>query len=209
MAINASGYLQHLKTYLKSHTSGDENYGKLCKASEARGIAKNEIVLADTDETSKKRFSVKLSFEGDVCAVKLDGCKNPLFHFLDDKNTRRPWQKRCDFVIFHANGNKLDAYCIEFKHARTLIPAEKIMLQLHAGSAWCHTLHKLVDVYAGHKRKINLSKYVFTACENPTPDLDPTGMYLKDYPDIRHYLFSEVDGQNLSFLENSSVTSIR
>ncbi len=209
MAINAAGYLQHLNTYLKSHSSGDQQYGKLCKANEAKGLLANEIVLADTDETSKQRFSVKLSFDGVVCGIRLDACKNPLFHFLDDRNTKRPWQKRCDFVIFHAVGNSIFAYCIEFKHARTYIPAENVMRQLHAGAAWCHTLHKLVEAYTGYKRTIQLSKYVFTACQNPQPELDRNGEYLKDYPEIRHYLFSDVDGQNLNFLNNTTVQAIR
>lgn len=54
-----------------------------------------------------------------------------------------------------------------------------------------------------------LINYVFTACENPAPDFDLTGMYLKDYPAIRHYQFDEVDRQNLSFLSNSTITTIR
>lgn len=210
MAISAAGYLDHLKTYLKtSSPNGRNHYGGLCKADERRGLKDNEIVLADTDEATNERLKVQFSFSGSVLGIKLDACKEPLFHFLDSQNTRRPWQKRCDFVIFHAFGNQLKAYCIEFKQARTLIRQDAIMLQLHSGEAWCKTLHKLVSAYTGVNKQLKISKYVFTACQDPNPFLDPSGKYLKDHPSIRHYLFSDVDGQNLSFLQNSTVTSIR
>lgn len=207
MPINADGYLSHLKTFLDvRETSGKGNaphYGQLCKAKERENLAENEILLADTDETTKERLKAKLTFSGRVLGLRLDACKSPLFHFMHDDG-KRPWGRKCDFVLFQAHENRLKAYCIEFKKARTLIPASDVMLQLHAGEAWCHTLHKLISAYSNKDAQLEVSKYVFTDCINPGPDLDPDDKYLKDYPDIRHYLFSDVDGMALEDLENDT-----
>ncbi len=207
MPINADGYLSHLKTFLDvRETRGKGNtphYGQLCKAKEAISLAENEILLADTDETAQERLKAKLSFSGRVLGLRLDACQSPLFHFMNDDG-KRPWAKRCDFVVFQAHQDRLKAYCIEFKKARTYIPAADVMMQLHAGEAWCLTLHKLLSAYSNKDTRLEVSKYVFTDCQNPDPDLDPENKYLKDYPDIRHYLFSDVDGMALEDLENDS-----
>lgn len=204
MPINADGYIQHLRAYLDTRElkGSRPHYGMLCKADERRYIKEDEIILADTDETSKERLKVKMTFSGQVLGIRLDACKNPLFHFMDEDG-KRPWAKRCDFVIFQSIEDQLRVYCIEFKKARTYIPAENVMLQLHAGEAWCITLHRLLAAYSDKQRELRLSKFVFTDCQNPAQDLDPQGKYLKDYPDIRHYLFSEVDGMALENLENA------
>ncbi|KPN63034.1 hypothetical protein SAMN04488527_11061 [Aliiroseovarius crassostreae] len=197
MPINADGYFNHLKTFLDTRESvGKSNiphYGQLCRAKEREGLEANEFVLADTDETTKERLKAKLTFSGRVLGLRLDACKNPLFHFLDDDG-KRPWMRKCDFVLFQAHANRLKAYCIEFKKARTFIPASDVMLQLH----------KLIAAYSNKDAQLEVSKYVFTDCQNPGPDLDPEGKYLKDYPDIRHYLFSDVDGMALEDLENDT-----
>lgn len=207
MPINADGYFNHLKTFLDTReTIGKGNtphYGQLCKAKERESLAANEILLADTDETTKERLKAKLNFSGRVLGLRLDACKNPLFHFLDDDG-KRPWARKCDFVLFQAHDNRLRAYCIEFKKARTYIPAADVMQQLHAGEAWCATLHKLIASYSNKDTQLEIAKYLFTDCENPAPDLDPDGRYLKDYPDIRHYLFSELEGMALEDLDNDT-----
>lgn len=205
MPINADGYLSHLKSYLDTReVNGNKpHYGQLCKAKERRSQGENELILADDAEGVKERLIAKLSYSGRVVGLKLDACQNPLFHFLD-QDGKRPWSRRCDFVLFQALDNQLKCYLIEFKKARTRIPASDVMLQLHAGEAWCMTLHRLLSVYSNKDTEIQLSKYLFTACENPGPDLDPDGKYLKDYPDIRHYLFSDVDGMALEDLENDT-----
>ena len=144
-----------------------------------------------------------------MLGIRLDACKQPMFHFLDNENTRRPWQKRCDFVVFHSFRRQLRAYCFEFKKARTNIPAEKIMLQLHAGEAWCKTLHKLLSAYTNESREIRIAKYAITDCLTPEADLGADNRFLKDYPDIRHYLFSELDGMALENLDRSCEKIIR
>ena len=201
MTINAQGYLDHLKSYLNISC-----YGKTCLASESRNILPNQIVLSEQIEGTKKRRKVTLSYEGDAFAIKLDQGNDPLFHFL--KNDGHLWSRRCDFVVFQCRKNVLYAYCIEFKEASTQIPDEKIMLQLKAAEAWCCSLNRIIAAYMDDTKKINLSKYVFTACHNPAPDLDTSVKYLRRYPSIRHYLFSEVDGMKLEDLDNSTVKTI-
>jgi len=209
VTINADGYLEHLRSYLKVSSIKGPHYGNLCNGSERKDLEANEFVLADTDEASKERLKVKMSFKGTMLGIRLDACQQPLFHFLDSENTKRSWQKRCGFVVFQSYRRQLRVSCIEFKKARTNIPAEKIMLQLHSGEAWCKTLHKLLAAYTNESREIRLSKYVFTDCISPAPDLDANGRFLKNYPDIRHYLFSDADGLALEDLDRSCEKIIR
>lgn len=202
MAISASGYLNHLQNYLNIPT-----YGKTCLAEECKNIKPNQIILSEKIEGTGIRRKVLLEFSGEAFAVRLDQGKNPLFHFL--KTQGHPWGRRCDFVIFHAVNNSLKVYCIEFKEASTRIPLDKAHLQLKSAEAWCKSLNKIVSAYIGDTKTLNLTKYLFTACKDPSPDLGVNNQYLSRYPSIRHYLFDEVDGQNLSFLNNSTVTTIR
>lgn len=202
MPITASGYLNHLRNYLNM-----TKYGQTCLASECNNIKTNQIVLSEKIEGTNIRRKVLLEFSGEAFAVRLDQGKDPLFHFL--KTDGHPWGRRCDFVIFQAYKNSLKAYCIEFKEASTRIPLDKAHLQLKAAEAWCKSLNKIVSAYIGDTKTLNLTKYLFTACKDPTPDLGAHNQYLSRYPAIRHYLFDEVDGQNLSFLTNSTITTIR
>ncbi|WAC47564.1 hypothetical protein OVA03_12745 [Asticcacaulis sp. SL142] len=201
MPINADGYIHLLRNHLKL-----EKYGKTCLAAEARSLQPNQISLSEALEDRTGRRKIVLQFDGDILAVKLDADSNPLYNFLLDE--RHPWSKRCDFIIFQSINNQVKAYCIEFKEARTRIPLDNIMLQLKAAEAWVCTLNKLISSYLGETHAIQLSKFVFTACENPAPDLDISGRYLARYPSIRHYLFDDVDGVNLSSLENATVNTI-
>lgn len=201
MTISAQGYLGHLKSYLNT-----KHYGRTCLAKECKSITDKQIILSEELENSKERRKILLNFEGEAFAIKLDQGKDPLYHFLE--NEGHLWSKRCDFVIFHSINSKLNAYCIEFKEATTRIPDEKIMLQLKASEAWCSSLNRIIAAYVGETRKINLTKYVFTGCRNPDPDLDEKKEYLKKYPSIRHYLFDDIDGKSLSDLKNKSVKTI-
>jgi hypothetical protein len=200
MAINADGYLHILQNHLRL-----KEYGKTCLAKEARGLSPRQIALAEKLDGGGRR-KVTLEFDGAIVPVKLDAVSNPLYDFM--LNESHPWSKRCDFVIFQSLNNRLNAYCIEFKEARTRIPNDNIMLQLKAAEAWVCTLNRLISSYLGETHPIQLTKFVFTACENPAPDLDDTGRYLSRYPAIRHYLFDEVDGTNLSDLENRTINTI-
>ncbi|NQY82988.1 MAG: hypothetical protein HRT36_08310 [Alphaproteobacteria bacterium] len=204
MSLNADEYFNHLSNYLDTHEftrKQKPHYGMLCKAKEKGNIKSNEIVLADTDQASKDRLKVKLCYSDVAFSIRLDATDLPLFIFLD--NTAKPWSKRCDFIIFHLFSESLFVYCIEFKKSRTYIPAEDVMLQLNAAEACFITLHRLILAYTNKSTKVFLSKFVFTDCKDPIPDLDEKGKYLKEYPDIRHYLLSEVDGHALEKLENN------
>ena len=201
MTISSQAYLEHLKSYLNTN-----HYGNTCLAKERQNITDKQIVLSDEIENLRKRRKILLNFEGEAFAIKLDQGKNPLYHFLE--NDGHLWSKRCDFVIFHSIKSKLNAYCIEFKEASTRIPDDKIMLQLKASEAWLLSLNSIVSAYVGETRKMNLTKYVFTGCKNPDPDLDEKKKYLRKYPSIRHYLFDDIDGKSLSDLENISVKII-
>jgi len=202
MPISANGYLNHLRSYLDLNC-----YGKTCLSKEIKAEDAEHIVLSEKIEGTNTRRKVSLAYNGDAFAVRLDQGKDRLFHFL--KTDGHPWGKRCDFVVFQAHRSSLKAFAIEFKEASTYIPVDKVYLQLKAAEAWVKSLNQIINAYVGETRAINLSKYVFTACQNPSPDLDENDCNLSRYPSIRHYLFDEVDGQNLSFLENSSITSIR
>jgi len=201
MPINAQGYFNHLKTYLNMN-----DYGQTCLASEAKSLLPNQLALSEKIQGTNKRQKITLDYKGEAFAIKLDCGNDPLFHFLD--NHKRPWSKRCDFVIFQCRNNSLFAYCIEFKAASTFIPTTDVMLQLKAGQAWCQSLSKIMNAYTNTSRQFRLTKFVVTGCANPDPDLDTTKKYLKDHPSIRHYLFTEIDGMNLEDLENSCVETI-
>ena len=193
MTINAQGYLEHLRSYLNL-----ADYGKTCLAKEQKGNTENQLTISDTINENGDRQCVTLSFSGVAFAIKLDSKKDPLFHFLN--NDGHPWARRCDFIVLHAYRNSVKAYCIEFKQASTRIPVDKAYLQLKSAEAWCATLNKILSAYIGETKRITLSKYIFTACRNPDPDLGPTNRYLRKYPSIRHYLFNEVDGMALEDL---------
>lgn len=201
MPINAQGYLQHIRQYLNLAV-----YGDVCTFNEKLNLQDNELIISEKIENSKRRIKLKFTYQGDVIAIKLDKCQDPLFHFLNTPS--RPWARRCDFVIFHCKNSSLNAYCIEFKQAENHIPVTDAMLQLHAGAAWVKCLNKIIATYTGESRPVKVSKYLFTACRNPMPDLDASGKYLKAHPSIRHYLFSEVDGMALEALENQCFDTV-
>lgn len=199
MAVNAEGYFNGLAVYLNQ-----KNYGIKSVSSEKITL-KEKIYFATTERTQKVTF--KLS--DDVIAIKLDvkkqkGESQSLFDFLD--NTGKPWSKRCDFVIFQRNKNKIFVYCIEFKSDK--IPGDAID-QLMATTAWVQSLHGIIKAYTSKKIQLNVKKFVFSSCPNTAPHLDATGKYLNRDHSIRHYLYSELIGLNLAELENSNIEIIR
>lgn len=164
MTINARGYLDHLKIYLNTAC-----YGKTCLASETRGLGEKQIALSEKIEGTSRRRKVTLNFDEEAFAIKLDQGADPLFHFLTNGDGHL-WSRRCDFVVFERRGEKINAYCIEFKEASTQIPVDNIYLQIKAAEAWCKSLHKIIGAYVDELKNINLSSYVFTGCQNPAPD---------------------------------------
>jgi len=202
MAISASGYLNHLQNYINL-----AEYGNTCNPSEMDFTVNNKIVLSEKVEGTRRRRKVELKFQGEAFGMRLDCKNNPLFHFLN--NDGNPWAKRCDFIIFQALNNSLKVHCIEFKEATTNIPVGSVYMQLKAAEAWCQSLSTIINAYIGERKTLNLTKYLFTACANPDRYLCGQNQYLRQHPSIRHYLFDEVDGQNLNSLTNSTVTTIR
>jgi len=198
MVINAQGYFDCMHSYLNIR-----HYALPIKNS--RIILKENVFTA----TGEKEMEVKLQFNGEVFGIKLDkknkkGNCEPLFHFLDDE--AKPWASRCDFIIFHCYRNKIKAYLFEFK-SKT-ISADSIVRQLNAGEAWCKSLVKIIKIYTNKSKKISLTKFVLTLHTNPAAYLGENGKYLKADSSIRHYNYDDIQGINLSDLENSHEEAI-
>ncbi len=93
-------------------------------------------------------------------------------------------------------------FCVEFKSGSF---PEKLVEQLNASMAWCHSLHSTLKHYTNSKRKMLIGKYVFSCHQKPDAYLDENGKYLLRDHSIRHYLYDDVDGMNLSELEHSNL----
>ena len=89
MTLDASSYFDHIFAYISDEYIVHRGDG-------------GEIVLREKyfreGEAKKSTRIVRLPYRGKAFAVKLDGRKDPLFHFLDDNG--KEWSKRCDFVVF-------------------------------------------------------------------------------------------------------------
>lgn len=194
MSLNAQGYYSQLRSHL--------NMGHYAIEPKSAGL----LELKEKIDGQAKPQKVELKFQGNAFAIKLDKGTDPLFHFLD--NNGKPWSKRCDFVVFHCYKNNINVYCIEFKAASTFIPVDKIIWQLSASACWCRSLNNTIKNYTKTSKRLRLTKYAFTNCTNPAPDLEATGKYLKKDPSIRHYAFTAADGMNLADLENTSIEMI-
>ncbi len=123
MALSATGYFHHLRSYFNL------SYYAVPILNEGELVLKEKILVGG----KKKDFVVKLNYAGEVFAIKLDkevkrGHHEPLFHFLD--NQGKPWSKRCDFVIFQLHSRQIKAYCLEFKNQS--VDAEGVVAQLTA-----------------------------------------------------------------------------
>jgi hypothetical protein len=203
MTLDAATYFQHLKAYVNDRYIVHDGAG-------------GEVVLKEKyfpeNATRAKTRTIKLGLAGLGLAFKLDHdqaelqrkkAKPALFHFLDD--TAKPWSKRCDFVIFRAEGRAFYADCIEFKSKS--LTAEKIVPQLKAGVCWCKSLKHTIEHYTGDSRRIRVRKFVFGANDNPAPYVNANGQ-LKADPSIRYYNFKDVDGLGLADLQNTSTLEI-
>ncbi len=197
MALNAQAYYNCLKAYLnlKNYAVTQSTNGKIVITEKI--YPKGSAVLTDQ--------KIILNFRGEAFVIKLDRYDNmPLFHFLN--NDSKPWAKRCDFVIFHRNRNKVNAHCIEFKSGTF---PEKLVDQLKASLAWCHSLHSTIKHYTTHSRKMSIRKFVFSCHSNPEAYLDAENKYLTKDHSIRHYLYSDIDGTDLEDIENDNMVEIR
>lgn len=199
MALNAEGYFNGLRAYLNK------------RVYEIKPEANNKLVLEETmfNASGKTKQKVSLLFDGQIIAIKFDvknkrGNQDPLFHFLDDE--AKPWSKRCDFVIFQLLKNKINVYCVEFKSET--IPGEASE-QLKSSANWVKSLHSIIQSYTHESRQVNLKKFLFSNCVNSAAYLDPTSKYLIRDNAVRHYLYSDVDGLNLSDLENTNIEIIK
>lgn len=188
MAIDANTYFRGLRSFLNTNTY------EVLKRDNGRIVLEEKIYLAGGKERKEK---VRLGYDGEVIVIRL-GQKhhNPLFHFLEEDS--KPWAKRCDFVIFHLLKKKLTIHCIEFKSAS--IP-DGLVDQLKASEAWCKSLHGIINLYTGQKKRMHLKKYVFTCMDNPDRYLDENGYLRRDHS-IRHYHYDELKGHTLEMLEN-------
>jgi hypothetical protein len=195
MTLDASSYFDHIKAYISddyiTHRGED-----------------GEIVLREKyfreGETKKTTRVVRLPYRGKAFAVKLDGHKDPLFHFLD--NNGKEWSKRCDFVVFQCFNRAVVAYLFEFKTKS--LDARSIIEQLKSGAHWCACLRKVVAQYTGDSRPLRLKKFVLTENNNPDAHLGEDNKYLARDPSVRHYHYDEIESLGLDDLENDSVKTV-
>jgi hypothetical protein len=203
MSLDATTYFQHLKAYVNTRYVVHDG-------SEGVVVLKEKYFLEGASRASTRKITLGLAGLG--LAFKLDHdqvelhrkkAKPPLFHFLDDN--AKPWSKRCDFVIFRAEGRNFFADCIEFKSKS--LTAEKIVPQLKAGVCWCKSLKRTIELYTGDSRRIRVRKFVFGTNEDPGAYLNANGQLNAD-PSVRYFHFDEVNGQRLGDLQNASVQEI-
>ena len=194
MAVDANKYFRGLRSFLNT-----KDY-EVTKRDNDRIVLEEKIFLSGGAERKQK---VRLGFSGDVIAIQLDlkkargGGSDPLFHFFDDN--AKPWSKRCDFVIFQLLNKKISVYCIEFKSAS--LP-ESLVDQLEASEAWCKSVHNIIGLYTGEKKRLNLKKFVFSCMDDPSRFVDEEGYIMRDHS-IRHYHYDDLSSIKLEELENA------
>jgi hypothetical protein len=195
MTLDVSSYFDHIKAYLNDEYivhRGEEG----------------EVVLKEKyfreGETRKSTRVVRLPYKGKAFAIKLDGKRDPLFHFLDDNG--KEWSKRCDFIVFQCFNRKVTVHLFEFKTKS--LDAGSIIDQLKAGAHWCACLSKVLYQYTGDKKPLKLKKYVLTENNNPGPYLDAANKYLARDPSVRHYHYDDLADMGLDDLENDSIKTV-
>jgi hypothetical protein len=192
MAVDASKYFRGLRSYLNTNTY------EVTKRDSDRLVMKEKVFLKGGKEKDQE---VKLAFSGEVIVIQLDkknknGNSDPLFHFFDDE--ARPWSKRCDFVVFQLAKGKINIYCIEFKS--TNLP-ENLPDQLKSSEAWCRSVHSIINLYTGEKKRLTLRKFVFSMMDDASRFVDADG-YLKRDHTIRHYHYDDLTNMALDDLSN-------
>ncbi|WP_456417137.1 hypothetical protein [Thiolapillus sp.] len=193
MAVDANKYFRGLRSFLNT------NEYEVTKRDNDRIVLEEKIFLKGGEERKQK---VRLGFSGDVIAIQLDrknrsGNSDPLFHFFDDN--AKPWSKRCDFVIFQLLNRRINVYCVEFKSAS--LP-EGLVDQLTASEAWCKSVHSIISLYTGEKKRLNLKKFVFSCMDDPSRFVDAEGYIMRDHS-IRHYHYDDLSSIKLEELENA------
>ena len=193
MAVDANKYFRGLRSYLNT------NEYEVTKRHNDRIVLEEKIFLTGGAERKQK---VHLGFSGDVITIQLDrknrsGNSNPLFHFFDDN--AKPWSKRCDFVIFQLLNRRINVYCIEFKSAS--LP-EGLVDQLTASEAWCKSVHSIISLYTGERKRLNLKKFVFSCMDDPSRFVDDEGYIMRDHS-IRHYHYDVLFSIKIEELENA------
>jgi hypothetical protein len=202
MTLDAATYFQHLKAYVNRRYVVHDGSGGSVVLTEK--YFPEGAVRARTRKI-ELGLGIGLAFKLDHDQVELQRkkLKPALFHFLDDN--AKPWSKRCDFVVFRAEGRAFYADCIEFKSKS--LTAEKIVPQLKAGVCWCRSLKYTIEHYTGDSRRIRVRKFVFIANDNPGAYIAANGQLNAD-PSVRYYHFDEVNGRRLAELQNASVLEI-
>ena len=199
MAVDAQKYFRGLRSYLNTTTY------EVTKRDNDRIVLEEKIYLPGGQEKKQK---VRLSYSGEVIVLRLDkknqrGNSDPLFHFLEDD--AKPWAKRCDFVIFQLlNNRRINVYCLEFKSST--LP-EGLVDQLKASEAWCRSIHSIINLYTGEKKRLNLKKFVFSCMDDPSAFLDVEDYILRDH-NIKHYHYEDLVGLQLDDLENQCTALI-
>ena len=192
MAVDANKYFRGLRSYLNTNTY------EVTKRDSVRIVLEEKIFMQGGGERKQK---VRLGFSGDVIVIQLDkknqkGNSDPLFHFFDDD--ARPWSKRCDYVIFQLLNKKINVYCIEFKSAS--LP-ESLVDQLSASETWCRSVHSIINLYTGEKKRLNLKKFVFSSMEDPSRFVGDDGYLNRDHT-IRHYNYDDLNSIKIEELVN-------
>lgn len=195
MSLDAGSYFDHLRAYLSDEYIIDDG------ASDTITLTEKYFPAGSTKKATRK---VTLPFKGRAFAIKLDGRKDRLFHFLDDNG--KEWSKRCDFIVFQCYRRAINAYLIEFKTKS--LDATSIIDQLKSGAHWCACLRKVINQYTGDDRGIKIRKFVFTENDNPGAYLDAAGRYLARDPSIRHYHYDALADLTLETLDNTSVRTV-
>lgn len=191
MTLAATSYFDHLRSYIASSYIVDDG---------ASGVITLKEKYFLDGSTKKVTRTVVLPFKGSAFAIKLDGHKESLFHFLDDNG--KQWSKRCDFIVFQCYRNSLNAFLFEFKTKS--LDAQSIIDQLKAGMSWCASLRRVVCQYTGYDRRMHVRKFALTENNSPGAYLDATGKYLARDRSIRHYHYDDIKSLTLDTLENSS-----
>jgi len=95
---------------------------------------------------------------------------------------------------------------LEFKYKS--LPIDGIISQLKSSEDWCRSLYSVINIYTGKRKRLHVTKYVLSYCEDPKKYMDRDEKYLTRDPSIRHYHYDDVSGMDLHDLEHSTVEVI-
>ena len=164
MALDAQGFYNCLYSYLNmKYYSIQTNMHNKLKLREKISIPDGYTEINICFSIEGKAFAFKLDKLNDEKGHPRKGQHLELFHFLD--NEGKPWSRRCDFVIFHLYQNRIKVYCLEFKYKS--LPIDGIISQLKASEDWCKSLCAIIRIYTGKRKRLNLTKYVLSYCDDP------------------------------------------